>query len=512
MWPFWVSQPERLTGNQTPAWESHHGGNYDRGDQCGRFMHKVGSPLFGWQWDTTRKVLATNPDGLWTHSDVCLVIPRQQGKTQIVVARILYGLFFLGEKITYTAQRWETVEDVYDRIVDIIDRRPSLARRLDPSEVPEGHTKAGNHGRIALTNGASLSMGPRTKAKGRGQTKIDLAIFDEAYDIKEVLVSGITGAQKASDNPQTIFVSTAPVADQHPDCGTLAVMWRNGKRREPDLYAAEWRAPDGLPRDEPETWRIAQPSHGVTVRARDVASELRRSKTATLLAIFDADYLGWGVWPVDPDDVAMPIDVDAWEGLIDLAPLLVGDIVLAVERTLDRAWWCIAAGQRTIDGGVHLEVGYWHAVNIGQVAVALVELIEACDPKAIVIDAKSKASPLVPYMLNKGVEITVTNTPQLANATLGLIDAVPAGDISHTGQPILSRAVESAITRELPRGDVVWDDVESGSALAPLKAITLAHWGVLEFAEEPGPAASPDLGTDYGPQDLDDMSVLEARF
>lgn len=511
MWPWWVSTPERLTGNPKPAWESHHGGDYKIGDHCARFAHKVEAPFFGWQWDTCRKIMATRKDGLWAHPDVCLVIPRQQGKTQIIALRIIYGLFFLGEKITYTAQRWETVEDVYDRIVDIIDRRPSLARRLDPSKCPDGHTKAGNHGQIHLTNGASLHMGPRTKAKGRGQTKIDLAIFDEAYDIKEVLVSGLTGAQSYSDNPQTIFISTAAVADQHPDCNVLSGMRRNGLRHEPDLYAAEWCAPMGMSRDNPETWRLAQPSHGVTVRPREVGRERRRAKTATLLAIFDADYLGWGQWPKDPDDYASPIDKDDWEALVELMPMLVGDIVLAIERTLDSRWWCIAAGQRTLDGRIHLEVGYYRAVNIGQVATALVELIELWNPVAIVLDAKSKAAPLAPYMLNKGIEITVTNTPQLAVATQGIIDGVAAADVCHVGQKILSEAVEAAITRELPRKDVVWDEQESGAALAPLKAITLAHWAVMQFAAEPVKSASP-VGEEYEPQDLDNVSVLDAPF
>lgn len=512
LWPWWVSQPERLTGNPTPSWESHHGGSYRIGDHAARFAHKVEEPLFGWQWDALRKIMATRKDGLWTHPDVALIIPRQNGKTQIIALRIIYGLFFLGEKIVYTAQRWQTVEDVYDRIVAIIDRRPSLARRLDPSKCPDGHTKAGNHGEIHLTNGASLHMGPRTKAVGRGQTRIDLAIFDEAYDIKDTHKADATGAQTASDNPQTIYLSTAAVFDQHPNCHVLAAQRRNGIRHEPDLYAAEWCAPHGLSRHDPETWRLAEPSHGVTVRPREVARELRAARTATLLAIFDADYLGWGQWPPDPDDYASPIDKDEWEALVNLTPLLVGDIVLAIERTLDSRWWCIAAGQRTGDGRIHLEVGYFRAVNIGQVAVALVELIELWNPVAIIVDAKSKAAPLAPYMLNKGIEITVTNTPQLAVATQGIIDGVAAADVCHVGQKILSDAVEAAITRELPRGDVVWDEAESGAALAPLKAVTLVHWGVMQFAEEPAASAAPSTGDEYAPQDLDDMSPMDAPF
>jgi hypothetical protein len=289
-------------------------------------------------------------------------------------------------------------------------------------------------------------------------------------------------------------------------------MRRNGLRREPDLYAAEWAAPDGLERDNPEAWRLAQPSHGVTVQARQVARELRRARTATLRAIFDADYLGRGDWPPDEEDLAPVITAEAWEALINRAPVLVGDVCVAIERTRDKQWWAIAAGRRTADGRVHLEVGYWRRANIGQVAAAVLELVELWNPVAIIVDDRSAASPLVTYMRNQGIEIRASTTPQLARYTLGFIDAVMAGDITHAGQTILVDAIDGAVMRELPRGDSVWDEDESGSPIAPLKAMTLAHGAVLEFAEEPRAAASPagDI------VDLDagavEPSVLDVQF
>lgn len=497
LWPFWVSDNPRLTGNPTPSWESHHGGDYFHGDRLGRFMHKIERPLFGWQWDCERKILATGDGGLWCHPDVVLIIPRQSGKTQIVIARILYGLFYLGEKIVYTAQAWKTVKDVYDRLVGIIKSRPHLLRRLAPQPgVPDGYSETGNHGQIFTNNGGSLSMGPRAREPGRGQTLIDLAIFDEAFDIKDAHTTGLTGAQNAASNPQTIFISTAAVQTLHPNCHVLSAMRRNAIRGEPDLYGAEWRAPEGMRRDDPETWRLAQPSHGVTVRAREVGRELRRARTATLRLMFDADYLGWGDWPPDEEDAEPVIDPDAWRDLIMRAPELVGDICIGVERTLDSKWWCISAGSRTSDGRVYLELGYWQRVNIGQFAAALLELIELWDPAAIVVDAKSTALPIVNYMRKSGYDIEVLSTPKLAAYTRGFIDGIGSLDIGHAGQKLMDDAVESAQTRELPRGDIVFDEVESGIAVTPLKAMTICHGAVLEYAEERGETAPPSTGDD----------------
>jgi hypothetical protein len=187
-----------------------------------------------------------------------------------------------------------------------------------------------------------------------------------------------------------------------------------------------------------------------------------------------------------------------------------------VERTLDKRWWAIAAGQRTVDGRVHLEVGYWRKANIGQVGAALLELVELWDPPAVVVDDKSPAKPLAPFMKNQGIEMVVSNTPQLAVATQGFIDGVMSGDITHTGQKILETAVDNAQTRLLPRGDMVWDESESGDEMATLKAITLAHWAVLTFAQERRKTASPSSGADAADiHDLDapaEASVLDVAF
>lgn len=507
MWPWWCSTPPRLEGNPKPAWESHHGGDYFHGDRLGRFAHKCERPLFGWQWDCETKILATRTDGLWAHPDVCLIIPRQNGKTQIVIWRILYGLFYLGEKIVYTAQKWLTVEDVYDRIIAIIKSRPHLRRRLKAFEsAPEGYTKSGNHGAIKTRNGGELEMGPRTKAVGRGMTRVDLSIFDEAYDLKDVHRQDLAGARLASDNPQIILLSTAAVYSQHPNCHVLSGTRWNGIKHAIDLYAAEWRAPDGLHRENPEAWRLGMPSFGVTVKAREIASDFRAAKTAEARAIVEADYLGRGDWPPDEDGAEPKIDLEVWDRLIMTADtMLVGDIVLAVERTPDRKLWVIAAGRRCSDGRVHLEVGYYRPVHIGIVCAYLLQLIEVWDPAAILVDDRSAAKPIVAAMLKLGVEIEVTNTPQLAAACGGLVDAIEAEDICHTGQPILRDAVDGAMTRLLPRGDFVWDDTDG--SLAPLKAITLAHDGVLRFAEERRPPAKPSSGEGIVNLDRDDIGA-----
>jgi hypothetical protein len=87
LYPFWVGEWPRLTGRQAPAWESKFvdGVDFYHGDRLGRFAHKIGERQMPWQWSTMRNILAVRPDGLWAHPDVCLIIPRQNGKTELAV-------------------------------------------------------------------------------------------------------------------------------------------------------------------------------------------------------------------------------------------------------------------------------------------------------------------------------------------------------------------------------------------------------------------------------------------
>src|SRR5271168_3884802 len=151
-------------------------------------------------------MLSHRDDGLWAHPDCLLLATRQSGKGEILVIRILFGLYVLNERQVYSAQRWVTSEAVYKRVKNIVESRPSLQRRLarDP-------TSSSSRATIELRTGASISFGVRSGDLGRGLDSIDLLVFDEAYNLSDQEVSALTGAQLASPNSQTIYASTPAV-------------------------------------------------------------------------------------------------------------------------------------------------------------------------------------------------------------------------------------------------------------------------------------------------------------
>lgn len=512
LWPAWVGHWPRLTGRQEPEHESSFEGDGEDGDRACRLGVRIArTRSLPWQWLTLRKIMSRRPDGLWTHPDVCLICPRQNGKTWIILLRILFGLFVLNERIVYSAQRGATADAAFKRVKEIVERRPSLMRRVV--------TMSGGHqgtGYIELRSGARCRFGVRSGDLGRGFDRIDLVCFDEAYNLDEAEVASLTGAQLASPNAQTIYTSTPVVASQHPNCRVFAGIRRRGRRREKDLLYLEFAAPDPVDdedrarrRDDAETWRLASPSYGVIQKERDIIRNRKLATTFSGLELFDADYCGWGDWPADELDREHPIKPEEWADLEE-RPILVGDYVIAVDREpRGKHRWAIAAGRRTEDGRVFGEVGFFRTAKLGEVAAYLLLLVEKWDPAAVIVDAKSPASGLAPYVKELGIEMVVTGTNQIALACRGIVDAVEGSDVAHSGQPVMTTAVDVVSKRLLPRGDFAWDTTEGN--IAPLVAFTLAYWGVLEYGSELQPAAAPGL-VSLEEGDVHDLDVLGAGF
>lgn len=492
-----------------------------------------------WQWRSLQAILSVQPATaeevedafaedrepvrLWTHRDVCIECTRQQGKTLLIVLLILFHMFVLRSKrIIYTAQRWSTAYDVFKRVVAVINRVPWLKNKL--AEKP---SKAGNRGVIKLVwkddDGNVISeceaeFGPRSQDFGRGYTEIDLLILDESYDLDPEEEGNLTGTQSAAKNPQTVYISTPPVQGAHPRCHLLAGLHRLGFSRAPDLYYALYAAPEEMSRDNPEAWALAQPSYGVATNEREVRSKFQKAKTARQRAIFDADYLGWGDYPPDEDEIGSPISEQQWNDLlVEPVVQLVGPRGVAMDRTRDGKLWVLAAAQRTVDGRMFVEIGYSKSAPKGSVVAYAVSATAALNPVALVMDQKSAAAVIEQELIDAGIEPTMTNMSQLAIASRGLLDDALDGSLAHAGQAALADAVASASMRELPSGGFTWDESYGGAPVAHLKAATLARWALVEFGSikppPPPPLADVSQGPDIDHSGIDDdFDALTASF
>ncbi|MFD6357934.1 hypothetical protein [Nocardia tengchongensis] len=425
-------------------------------------------------------MLRTTFDGMWTHADVVLIVPRQNGKTLIVILRVLYGLFVLHERIVYTAQRWKSAEDAHNRLWEIIRRRPSLMKRV------VRHTISQGNGYIELNTGGKILFCTRSADAGRGLDEVDLIIYDESYNLTEAETSALNPTQLASRNPQTIYTSSPVNQDQHPNGYVLAGLRDQGLAGAEGMLFIEYMAPEDMPRDAELTWQYANPSYGVIQTAAKVRKLMRTATTAAGRKAFDVEVLGRGDYPVAPENLPALIPAEVWSPMgDDPVAHLAGPIAVAVDMTPDRSTISIAAAQWSTEGLVHVELGH-HGPRTPQAVEYIVGVITRMDPCVLVIDRASPAASMEEDLIAAGIEPTMTDSGQLAKATGDFYDKATAGLLHHTGDPVLAEAVEGAVKRDLTGGGWAWTR-KGQNDISPVVAATLAHWGLLAFGAQTAP-------------------------
>jgi hypothetical protein len=497
-----------LTGRQEPEFLLFDEGDYSEAEKALTFAARIGINPLPWQQDTVRGILALEPDGLFTHPTAADVAPRQNGKTLTAAdLRILFGLFYRGEKIVYSAQRWSTAESIFKRVKRIIGRRPSLRNRVVRQTCSQGQAS------IELKSGALVSFITRSLDAGRGFDEIDLIIYDEAYNLKDAETAALSPTQLASRNPQTIYLSSAVNELMHANGHVLAGIRDRALKSiatgvtHSGLYYAEYAAPkpsDDLTdaarrviREDPQIWRLANPSYGVI----QTEAKVRKLLYDLSAIAFEVEVLGWGHWPLIGGS-ERPLEAK-WPDLVDPAPALVRHYpgAIAVDRCPLTKTWAIAGAQYTDSGNIHIEVGYSQTASHTDVVEKLIDIVTEADPAVLVIESRSGAAILKPYLIQAGVEPHLTNTTELALACEGMLEGVATEQVTHSGQQILTDAVAATIKRDLPGDRFAWDALPGGS-ITQIVAGTLAHWGLLTFASPPKRSLPPMSGQEEVSENL----------
>lgn len=507
-------------------------GDQTQAERALKFYGRLNKHEFPWQEVTTRGILAIGPDGLWLHQAAVIIAARQNGKTLSAAdLRIMSGLFVFGEKIVYSAQRWKTAESIYNRINRLIKSRPSLDARVIRRTCSQGQASfeiqldpepGEDVGKIS-----SCEFITRSIDSGRGLDEIDLIIYDEAYNLKDAETAALSPTQMASRNPQTIYLSSAVNQEMHANGHVLARLRDRALAAIKSgagaggLYFAEYMAP--LPpedctdaqrraiREDPETWRLANPSYGVI----QTEAKVRKLLAEMSPKAFEVEILGWGDWPVVGDTVR-PIDADTWAGRHDPEPVYLNPYPasISVDRCPLTKRWSVAGAQFVASGNVHVEVAYNQQASVTDVVAWLLTVIADADPAVLVIESRSGAAILVPYLRAHGIEPHLTNTGELAVSCEGFLEAVNIGQVTHSGQRILADSMECTIKRDLPGDRFAWDAVPGGS-ISNTVAVSLAHWGLLAFSSPPTHTPEPLMDAPDTPEnDLfeREFDVMDAPF
>lgn len=207
-------------GSQKPTLESlpykPNQVSYEDGELAIQLADAYGLTLLPWQEHVVRCILATwKKDGTFAAINSCLGIPRQQGKTHVLVVIMLYALLVLQYRVLFTSHRVDTSMDVFRRLAPIFEEHPDLAqiskvRRSNGSQMVE-----------CTIDGVTsfVEFKTRSNNSGRGNSGINLLIYDEAQTLTSDQSDDLDALTLATGEKGclTLYTGTPPKPDEAGD-------------------------------------------------------------------------------------------------------------------------------------------------------------------------------------------------------------------------------------------------------------------------------------------------------
>lgn len=434
-------------------------GDETTGAEAVDLARAYGVPLDDWQATIVRGILRESPHGGWSASQAGLVVARQNGKGQILLALELAGLLLLSEQVLHTAHAVKTSSDAFRRLWRLIEGHSDLTRLV------KRHSQQVGLEYVELVSGARVAFTTRSASAGRGLS-IDRLVVDEAEDLPGPEVGALAPTVFSRPKAQSIYVGTAP-GPMH-DAEAFATMRKSAHEGlNPRLAWWEWCAEYGANIDDHELWTRVNPAVATGRVARQAITDDRAILPPDQ---FRAERLS--MW-IPAGAAATVFDAPAWEALQepDSAPVTAISVGIDVPPSRDSATVCVA-GLR-VDGFAHLE---WYITDPGIAWVApWVGERLTNEARAVVVDSKNPAADL-PWRAH-GVRPLLLDARGAAHAAGQVYDAVSSGSLRHRGQVELSRGVLGARQRPMLNGaQWAWDRKAPGSSV--LIAASLALYGV----------------------------------
>src|SRR5262245_59579896 len=208
------------------------------------------------------------------------MVPRQNGKSYLILARALAGVLLYGERlILYSAHEYRTAQETW-----------RMMRDLCESDVMRPYVKrvrivAGGES-VEFHNGARFKLIARTRSPGRGFSP-DTLLLDEGFALNPDVIASVIPSMAARPNPQVYYFSSAGTWESE----VLLGLRRRGHAKTARNYGYwEWHAEEGDDFEDPRIHRKANPAYGIRISPESIIRELESMSTKT----FGRERLG--VW------------------------------------------------------------------------------------------------------------------------------------------------------------------------------------------------------------------------
>lgn len=496
------SQPVALLGEAPPrVLVEPRGVRANSWEDVADLSARAGIVLDGWQELILQAAMGERSDATWAAKRVGISVPRQNGKSQLLVARALAGVLLFGEKkIVISAHQQDTAREAFSKLIEILeaDGNEWLMDRVRPG----GIMNAINREAVKFRNGATVQFKARTNAGGRGFSS-DCLLLDEAQRLKRSAWVSINSTMSAMPNPQVWLLGTPPTLE---DDGDVFESVRSAAIDGASTAAAwaEWGADTKHPAFKglfagPRVWTAdvehlcwsGNPAWNTRINDEVVHGEFE-SYTPQEFAL---DRLG--VWRSDLGIAgSRAVSAELWSAR-EGVPMDGGVPAYAVAFSPDGMRMSLAGGVKAPDlERVHVEL--IDEPFEGDVAAGLKPLADwfmkknpsgvvrwrACS--VIVLAGSAGAGVLRQLLIERGVSaarILVATTPQYLQACEMFRDAVADGSMSHLadGQKPLDDSI--AVADRDKRGG--WLATTADGDETPVEAVSLALWAARTTKRKP---------------------------
>ncbi|MCF8703292.1 terminase large subunit [Corynebacterium pseudokroppenstedtii] len=451
--------------------------NTTAGDDAVDLAAAAGLKLLPWQQLVLRNALGERRGGGWEAFEVGLIVPRQNGKNVIVLARELAGLFlFDEEQIIHTAHKFKSAKSAYRDLKKLIESVPEFRDQV--RSMPDSSDNTA----IIMNDGRRCDFLARQSGGGRGFSG-DTVILDEAFQVSDELVSDLLPTLSGRSSPQVWYTSSTGF-----DYSTVLKKVRKRAVEEPEdnkhLAYFEWAANvDEVDWRSVDAAQAANPSMGWYqswdwIKEVEVDSMEEESYKRERL----------GVWADRSADAA--IGVDLWAQTRGTEELFEGNPPvrrsLALDVSQDRDVCVIGGATELRDGTVVVDVIERRA-GTAWVVDTLRDLVKRNRPYAgVVIDSLSGAAALHPHLMEAGIPVALAVTKDLTAGTADLYDRLARTDengdpdptVFHGDNDFLDDAAHTARRRLVGASKSQWTWEQYGEvSVVPLRAITLALRG-----------------------------------
>lgn len=428
-------------------------------------MDLYGVELMPWQRQVLEVATEYDPDtGTPCYSEIFVTLPRQQGKTTLVLGTLLDRCVGWGapQACVWTGQNGNAIRKKW-----LNDLVPSLQRSKLAPLIAGVNRANGNEGVVWVT-GSRVDLLSSSEDAGHSMV-LDLPVLDEIWkDTDNRREAGLSPTMATRPQAQTLLCSTA---------GTAASFFYNRKVRSGRKSVAadsgrgmcyfEWSAEDDWDPDDEASWWGHMPALGITVQPSFIRDE--RLKMAETPGEFERAY---GNRPqleggeVIPESVWLQVSGD--HAATPGASMRVG-----VDVSPDRG----AAAVSICDGSV-VELDEYRS-GVGWVVARAAELSDRYDAP-VVFEAGGPAGQLSGLStLTRAVPL---KSGEVLEACAVFFDDVADGKIRVRADGPLDAAVRGVVKQQV--GDRWrWSRRGSRRDVTPLYAVTLAWAGVGGVAE-----------------------------